>query len=82
MVEGRVVRVEGLESAVKVFLADETGEIVVFLWRNVLDRVTRNVGLGTPGSRVRVVGTLNIYRSNLELEPALPSEVTVIEVAQ
>ena len=81
-VEGRVVRVEGLESAVKVFLADESGEIVVFLWRNVLERIPDNVGLGTSGSRVRAVGTLNIYRSNLELEPALPSEVTVIEVAQ
>jgi hypothetical protein len=84
MIEGQVVRTEGLSSAVKVFVRDEgpgaPGEIPVLLWRNVLDRVVDNVGLGTPGSRVRVVGTVQIYRSNLEIVPALPTDVTVLEI--
>jgi len=80
MVEGEVIRVEGLRSAVKVFVGDDSGEIVVFLWRNVLDRVADNVGLGTPGSRVRVVGAVKVYRSNLEVIPTLPNDVTVMEI--
>jgi DNA/RNA endonuclease YhcR with UshA esterase domain len=84
MIEGTVVRTEGLSSAVKVFLRDAgsagQGEIVVFIWRNVLDRIVDNVGLGTPDSRVRVVGRVQIYRSNLEIVPALPNDVTVLEM--
>ena len=84
MIEGEVVRTEGLPTAVKVFLrAGETadpGEIPVFVWRNVLDRIADNVGLGTPGSRLRVVGTVQVYRSNVEIVPALPNDVTVLEI--
>jgi DNA/RNA endonuclease YhcR with UshA esterase domain len=83
-IEGEVIRTEGLSSAVKVFLRDEgpgaQGEIAVFIWRNVLDRIANNAGLGTPGSRVRVVGTVQVYRSNLEIVPALPNDVTVLEM--
>ncbi len=80
MIEGEVLRVEGLSSAVKVSLGDKTGEIVVFIWRNVLDRIADNIGLGTEGSRVRVVGTVEIYRSNLQVAPTLPNDVTVLEI--
>jgi DNA/RNA endonuclease YhcR with UshA esterase domain len=84
MIDGKVVRTEGLSSAVKVFLRDDgpapQGEIVVFIWHNVLDRIADNTALGTPGSRVRVVGTVQIYRSNLEIVPALPNDVTVLEM--
>jgi DNA/RNA endonuclease YhcR with UshA esterase domain len=83
-IEGEVVRVEGLSSAVKVSLRDAgsaaQGEIVVFIWRNVLDRIANNAGLGTEGSRVRVTGTVQVYRSNLEIVPALPNDVTVLEM--
>lgn len=78
-IEGQVVRVEGLSSAVKVFLADETGEIVVFIWRTILDRIPQNTALGTPGSQVRVVGLIEIYRSNLEIIPSLPHHVAILE---
>jgi DNA/RNA endonuclease YhcR with UshA esterase domain len=84
LVEGEVVRVEGLESAVKVFVREDgaagPGEIAVFIWRNVLDRIAHNTALGTPGSRVRIVGTVQIYRANLEIVPALPNDVTVLEM--
>jgi DNA/RNA endonuclease YhcR with UshA esterase domain len=80
MIEGRVVRTEGLSSAVKVFLADDSGEILVFIWRNVLDRISDNTGLGTPDSLVRVVGAVQTYRANLEIVPPLPNDVTVLEI--
>jgi DNA/RNA endonuclease YhcR with UshA esterase domain len=84
MIEGEVVRTEGLSSAVKVFVKDTEpgveGEILIFIWRNVLDRVADNTGLGTAGSRVRVVGHVEVYRSNLEIVPALPNDVMVLEI--
>ena len=80
MIEGQVIRVEGLQSAVKVFLGDESGEVLVFIWRDILDRIVENRALGTVGSRVRVVGTVEVYRANLEVTPALPGDVTVLEM--
>jgi len=81
-IEGEVARTEGISGGVKVFLRDEApeGEIAVLLWNNVLERIPNNAGLGTPGSRVRVVGRVQIYRSNLEFVPALPNGVTVLDV--
>lgn len=82
MIEGQVLRVGGHPSSVEVALGDESGEIVIFVWRNILDRVPQNVGLGTVGSRVRVVGLVEVYRGNLQLKPALPYDITVLEIAQ
>ncbi len=78
MIEGQVVRVEGLSQLVKVFVDDGTGEIVVLLWRNVLDRVSSNTALGTPGSRVRIVGQVSLYKGNLQVTPTLPNDVIVL----
>ena len=80
MIEAEVIRVEGLSSAVKVFVSDGTGETLVFVWRNVLDRIADNTALGTPGSRVRVAGTVEVYKGNLEVVPALPNDVIVLEM--
>lgn len=80
MVEGEVVRIEGSEGWVKVFVSDGSGEIAIFIWRSVLDRIPGNTGLGTPGNRVRVVGAVAVYRSNLEVVVTLPYDVTVLEV--
>ncbi len=79
MIEGQVIRVESLRDAVKVFVNDGTGEIVVFVWRTVLNRIPGNTALGTPGSRVRVVGAVELYKGNLEIVPTLPHDVTVLE---
>ncbi len=81
MIEGRVTPKGGTEDWAKFSISDETGEVMVFIWRTVLDRIEKNAGLGTPGSRVRVVGTVQIYRNNLEVVPTLPVDVTVLEVA-
>lgn len=78
MIEGRVIRVEGGSSWVKISVGDDTGEVVVFVWRTVLDRIADNTGLGVEGTRVRVVGSLEIYRSNLQVAPTLPNDVVVL----
>jgi DNA/RNA endonuclease YhcR with UshA esterase domain len=81
MIEGTVVRIGGFQSAVEVYVGDETGEFKVFIWRSVLDRIPNNTALGTPGSHVRVVGTVTQYRDALELVPTLPYDVIVIQIA-
>jgi DNA/RNA endonuclease YhcR with UshA esterase domain len=79
MVEGQVIHTAGSEQWVKVSVLDESGEIGVFIWRNILDLIPNSTGLGLEGTRVRVVGLVEIYRSNLELVPTLPYDVTVLE---
>ena len=82
MIEGSVANVEGIQSAAKVTVSDASGEIVVLIWRNVLDRIAQNFGLGTPGSRVRVVGVVESYQGTLELIPTLPDDVMVLSIGE
>lgn len=77
-ISGVIVRLEATSSAVKIFVSDDTGEIVVFVWRTILDRIPNNTALGQPGTRVRVNGRVELYRSNLEIVPALPYDVEVL----
>jgi len=77
-ISGTILRLEANSSSVKIFVGDDTGEIVVFVWRTVLDRIPNNVSLGEVGTRVRVNGRVENYRSNLELVPALPYDVEIL----
>jgi DNA/RNA endonuclease YhcR with UshA esterase domain len=79
MIEGRVVRAEGRGTWVKVFVGDGTGEVMVFIYENVLARIADNTALGVEGTRVRVVGTVAVYDYNLEVLPALPYDVVVLD---
>ncbi|RLC78002.1 MAG: hypothetical protein DRI81_07630 [Chloroflexi bacterium] len=79
MIEGEIIRVEGRGSWAKVFVGDGSGEVMVFIYQNVLDRIPNNTALGTSGSRVRVVGTIELYKGNLEVVPTLPYDVVVLE---
>jgi DNA/RNA endonuclease YhcR with UshA esterase domain len=72
---GEILRVEGTGSGAKIFVGDETGETLVFIWNNVLERIPNNQALGTPGTRVRVAGVVQEYRGNLEVVPVLPYDV-------
>lgn len=76
-ISGSIIRVEGVGSGVKLFVGDDTGEVAVFIWQNVLDRVPNNTALGTPGTAVRVTGWVQTYRSNREVAPVLPYDVVV-----
>jgi RecJ-like exonuclease len=79
MIEGRVIRVEGRGTWAKIFVGDETGEVLVFIYENVLARIPNNTALGQEGTRVRVVGTLERYGGDLEVVPALPYDVIVLD---
>ena len=52
-ISGSVLRTESAGSSVKIFVGDETGEVVVFVWRSILDRIPNNVALGEAGTRVK-----------------------------
>ncbi len=78
IVTGSVVRVEGAGSGTKIFIADDTGEVLIFIWQNTLDRVPNNTALGVAGTRVRVTGVVQLYRSNREIIPVLPYDVEVL----
>ena len=75
---GQISRVEGTNSGARLFVADDSGEILVFIWSNTLERIANNQALGAPGTRVRVVGYVQEFRSNREIVPALPYDVEVL----
>ncbi len=77
-ISGQISRVEGTSSGAKLFVADDSGEVLVFVWNNTLDRITHNTQLGVPGTRVQVVGYVQLFRSNREIVPVLPYDVTVL----
>ncbi len=77
MIEGTVTRLEDSANWAKVFVNDGSGEMMVFLYRNIFDRVSNRSALSTPGTPVRVVGTVTIYQGALEIKPALPVDVVV-----
>lgn len=76
---GEIQNVEDAGSGVKIWVADKTGQALVFLWDTVLERVPQaNPALGTPGTRVRVTGVVQEYRGALEVVPTLPYDVEVL----
>ncbi len=79
-ITGQVTRVEAAgSSAVKVYITDESGEALVFIWNSVLDRIPNaNPALGTIGTQVRVTGVVEEYKGTLELIPTLPYDVEVL----
>jgi RecJ-like exonuclease len=77
-ITGHINRIETISSGAKLFVTDDTGEILVFVWNNILDRVPDNVALGVPGTQVRVIGTVEEFNSNREVVPALPYDIEVL----
>jgi DNA/RNA endonuclease YhcR with UshA esterase domain len=76
---GQVTRIEKTGSATMVFIDDATGEALVYIWDNVLERVPEQQTLLRPGTQVRVTGLVQEYRGALEVVPALPYDVKVLE---
>lgn len=78
-ITGEIINVEDAGPGVKIWVADETGQVQVFMWDNVLERVPQaNPALGTPGTRVRVTGEVQEYKGALEVVPTLPYDVEVL----
>ncbi len=73
--QGRVLTVEGVLGEGEVFskgrrfpLRDESGEIVLLLWQNVLEAFPQAERLAA-GIRVRITGRIDVYRDALEIIP-------------
>lgn len=78
-ITGVIENVEDAGSGVKIWVKDETGQVLVFIWDNVLERIPQaNPALGTPGTRVRVTGEVQEYKGTLEIVPTLPYDVKVL----
>ncbi len=76
---GQVVRVEETGSATRLFVADDSGEALVYIWNNIIERIPDNKRLREVGTRVRITGMVQEYRGELEIVPALPYDAKVLE---
>lgn len=81
---GRTLTVEGVLGEGEAFskgrrfpLRDESGEIVLLLWQNVLDAFPQ-AGRLAPGVRVRITGRIDVYQNVLEIVPEA-SGIAILE---
>jgi DNA/RNA endonuclease YhcR with UshA esterase domain len=77
-ITGYVDRVQDTGSGTRIYMIDDTGEALVFIWNNIMERIADNVTLRQPGARARVTGLVQEYRGELELVPSLPIDVEVL----
>jgi uncharacterized protein YdeI (BOF family) len=75
---GQIGRVQGGSNGATLTVADDSGEIAVFIWHNTLARIAGSQALGEPGTQVRVTGFVSLFRSNRQIVPALPYDVEVL----
>ncbi len=73
--EGQVLTVEGVLGEIETFssgrrgpLRDDSGEILLLLWQNVVDAFPE-AGRLTAGARVRITGEIQVYKGTLEIVP-------------
>jgi DNA/RNA endonuclease YhcR with UshA esterase domain len=78
-ISGRVTRSDETNSGLRLYVADDTGEALVFIWNNILERVRNPAGLVTPGAQVRIAGMVQEYRGEIEIVPALPYDLEVLQ---
>lgn len=76
-ITGQISRVERTETAVRLFVADESGEILVFIWNNIFTRIPNQEAL-TSGANVRIVGYVGEFRGTRQLLPRLPFDVELL----
>jgi DNA/RNA endonuclease YhcR with UshA esterase domain len=77
-VAGQIVGVEVTNNAAKLFVADDSGEVLVYIWNNVMERIPDNGLLLELGANVRITGLVQEYQGTLEIVPALPHDVQVL----
>lgn len=76
-IEGTVARIEKGREYTRLFVNDGSGEMLIFIWANVYERIPNRERLESPGTPVQVVGSVTIYKGTLEVVPALPYDVIV-----
>ena len=78
LIMGETVRVEASGGGFNLFVVDESGEIAAYIWDNLMTRIPGNPALGSPGTRVRISGMVQLYRDKLEIVPSLPYDVEIV----
>ena len=73
VVEGKVTRTEG-RGWLRLWLADGTGEILIFVPERVVGYLPPGIG---PGVRLRVTGEVDLYQGQLEIIPLAGADVEV-----
>jgi DNA/RNA endonuclease YhcR with UshA esterase domain len=76
-IQGEIARIQGGNNNSTLYVADETGDIAVFIWMNIWQRIPQNASL-VPGTRVEISGPVSIFRNNRQIVPALPYDVVVL----
>jgi DNA/RNA endonuclease YhcR with UshA esterase domain len=74
-VEGTVTRVEG-SGWIKVWLADSTGEILIFVPERTVPYLPAGIGHGV---RLRATGAVDIYQGTVEIIPLAGADVKKVE---
>jgi len=78
-IEGQLISLKPFSSGLRVYVDDGSGELQVLLWQNVLDRVRGGAQALAAGGRVRVSGHIEEYQGALEIVPAVPVDVEILE---
>jgi DNA/RNA endonuclease YhcR with UshA esterase domain len=80
-VRGTVVDVDTFSEGLKLIVDDGSGAITVVLWQNVYSGLPGRLGPEV-GAEVEVQGKLSEYRAELEVVPALATDVEIVGAAQ
>lgn len=75
-VSGNVTRVSKFSQGVRATLQDDSGEIVLVLWQDVIDEIPNAAEL-QKGAQVSALGKLTEYRGELEIVPNRASDVKI-----
>lgn len=78
-IEGQIISLKPFSSGLRVYVDDGSGELQVLLWQNVLDRVQGGAQALAGGGHVRVSGHIAEYQGALEIVPAVPVDLEILE---
>jgi DNA/RNA endonuclease YhcR with UshA esterase domain len=79
-IEGRVVAMESFSSGMKAIVDDGTAQIVLLLWDSVYGELPDPTALDT-GAEIVVSGEVQVYEGELEVVPARPADVEIVQAA-
>jgi len=77
-VRGRIAAVIPFSSGIKYRLDDGTGQIILLLWQEVLDKAP-NLAKLTKGQEVSVTGTVDVFGGDIEVIPKSAGDVQVTQ---
>ena len=81
LVEGTVVEVQPFSAGVKLALDDGSGMVTLLLWQDLYEALEEGDAL-VEGTLLRAQGALAEYQGELEIVPELPSDLTILAVAE